>query len=79
MYFIFEDLIHHYLLLLLLLLLLLFTPWEFFTSALAGGLLLELEQQQVSRTFSIPADLNKAVVWMISTCPLISKTSQSLY
>ena len=35
-------------LLLLLLLLLLFTPWEFFTSALADGLSLEFEWQQVS-------------------------------
>ena len=36
------------LLLLLLLLLLLFTPLEFFTSALADGLSLEFERQQVS-------------------------------
>ena len=34
-----------------LLLLLLFTPWEFFTSALADGLSLEFELQQVSKTF----------------------------
>ena len=31
---------------------------------------------QVSRTLlSIMADLNNAVVWMVSTCPLISKSS----
>ena len=34
---------------------------------------------QVFRTLlSILADLNKAVVWMISTCPLISKSSSPL-
>ena len=32
---------------------------------------------QVSRTLlSIPADLNNAVVWIVSTCPLISKSSR---
>ena len=31
---------------------------------------------QVSRTFlCILADLNNAVVWMVSTCPIISKVS----
>ena len=62
--------------LLLLLLLLLFTPWEFFTSVLADGLSLEFEWQQVSRTLiSILAVPNNVLVWMISTRPLISKSS----
>ena len=49
---------------------------EFFTSALADGLSLEFEWQQVSRTLlSILAVLNNAVVWMVSTLPLTSKFS----
>ena len=57
-------------------LLLLLTPWEFFISVLADGLSLEFEWQQVSRTLlSILAVLNNVVVWMVSTCPLISKSS----
>ena len=46
---------------------------------LADGLSLKFEWQQVStisRTlFSILADLNNVVVWMIPACPLISKSS----
>ena len=50
---------------------------KFFTSALPDSLSLEFEWQQVSRTLhSILADLDNAIVWMVSTCPLIS---QSLY
>ena len=48
-----------------LLLLLLFTPWNFFLSALADGLSLEFEWQQVSSTLlSILSNLNNAVVWI---------------
>ena len=37
-----------------------------------------LKSPQVSRTlFSILADLNNAVIWMVSTWPLISKSSNS--
>ena len=58
------------------LLLLLLSPLEFFTSALADGLLLECEWQLVSRTLlSILAVLNNAVVWMVSTQPPTSKSS----
>ena len=49
-----------------------------FTPALAGGFSPEFEWQspQVSRTLlSILAYLNKAVVWMVSTRPVISKSS----
>ena len=49
---------------------------EFFTSALADGLSLEFEWQQVSRTLlSILAVLNNVVVWMVSTRPPTSKSS----
>ena len=49
---------------------------SFFTPALADGFPLEFKGQQVSRTLlSILTDLNNAVVWMISTCSLISKSS----
>ena len=48
-----------------------FTPLEFFTSALADGLSLEFEWQQVSSSHqdssSILAVLNNADVWMVST------------
>ena len=55
---------------------------EFFTSALADGLSLEFEWQQVSSSLqseshllSILAILNNAVVWMVSTHPPNSKSS----
>ena len=51
------------------------TPSEFFTLALADGFSLEFEWQQVSSSLSILADLNNAVVLMLSTRPLISKFS----
>ena len=55
--------------------------WDFFTPSLADGFSLGFEWQQtpqVSRTLlSILADLNNAVVWMVSTSPLISKSSSS--
>ena len=45
-------------------------------SALADGLSLEYEWQQVSRTLlSILCNLNNAVVWMVSTRPLIFNSS----
>ena len=51
-------------------------PRVFFTSALADGFSLEFEWQQVSRTLlRILADLKKDLVWMVSTRPLISKSS----
>ena len=50
--------------------------WEFFIPALADGFPLEFEWQQVSSTLlSILVDVNNAIVWMFSTCPLISKFS----
>ena len=57
--------------------LLLFIPfWEFFTQALADGFSQEFELQHVSRTLlSVLADLRNAVVRMVSTRPLISKSS----
>ena len=55
------------------------TLLEFFTPALANGFSVKFEWQQVSLSFlaplSILADLNNAVGWMVSTCPLISKSS----
>ena len=52
--------------------------WEFFTSANADGFSLDFEWQQVSWTLLIIlADLNNAVVLMVSTHPLISKSSSS--
>ena len=51
------------------------------TPALVDGFPLNLSDSkspQISRTLlSILADLNNAVVWMVSTCPLISKSSCS--
>ena len=68
------------LLLLLLLLLLFFTPLEFFTSVLADGFhwsLSDSKSPQVSRTrLSILAVLSNAVVWIVSTRPLTSKSSR---
>ena len=54
-----------------------FLLYFFFILALADVLSLEIEWKPVSRTLlTILADLNYAVVvWMISTCPLISKFS----
>ena len=50
--------------------------WEFFTPTLTDSFLLEFEWQKVSLTpFSILADLSNDVVWMVSTCSLISKSS----
>ena len=53
--------------------------FEFFKPALADVCLQgvsDSKSPQVSRTFlSIPGDLNNAVVWMVSTHPLISKSS----
>ena len=59
-----------------LLLLLLFYSFEiFFIPRLADGLS-DSKSPQVSRTLlSILASLNSAVVWMVFTCPLISKSS----
>ena len=49
--------------------------WEFFTLVLADSFPLESQSLQVSRTLlSILANPNNAVVWMVSTCPLISKS-----
>ena len=63
-------------------LLCLFTSWEFFTPALADGFLLESEWQQVFSSFqdsllSIQANLNNAVIGMVSTHLLISKSFSS--
>ena len=50
--------------------------WVFCTLALADGLPLEFQWQQVSSSLlSILTDLNNPVVWMVSTRPLISKSS----
>ena len=50
--------------------------WEIFTTALAVDFSLEFEWQQVSRTLlTILVDLNAAIVWMVTTHPLISKSS----
>ena len=53
--------------------------YSFFTSALVGGFYRSLSDNkspQVSRTLlDVLADLNNAIVCMISTCPLISKSS----
>ena len=56
-----------------------FFLWKFFTSALADGFYwsqCDGTFSQVSSTLlSILTDLNNAVVWMVSTRPLISKSS----
>ena len=44
--------------------------WEYFTPALADGFPLEFEWQQIFSTLQ-----DTAVVWMVSTRPLISKSS----
>ena len=50
--------------------------FEFFSPALVDGFSWEFEWHQVSGTLlSILANLNNAVVWMVSTRPLISKFS----
>ena len=58
------------------------TPWEFFASTFANSLswsLSDSKSPQVSRIlFSILADFNNALVWMVSTLPLISKSTSSL-
>ena len=63
----------------ILLLLLLFTPLEFFTSALPDGFSLEFEWQKISSSqqdsFSILVVFNNVVVWMVSTRPTTSKSS----
>ena len=60
--------------------LILFTPLEFFTSVLADGFhwsLSDSNSPQVSRTrLSILAVLCNAVVWIVSTRPLTSKSSR---
>ena len=52
--------------------------WEFFTLVVADDFPLESQWQQVSSIFrtilSILADLNNALVWMVSTRLLISKS-----
>ena len=49
------------------------------TPALADGFSLESEWQQVPRTLlSILVNLNNAVVWIVSSCPPISKSSSLL-
>ena len=56
-----------------------FYSLEFFSSALADGFSLEFEWQQVSRTLlSILAILNNVVILMVSTRPLIFKSSVPL-
>ena len=63
----------------LLFLVIIFTSWKVFSSPLADSLLLESEWQEISRThLSILTDLSNAVVWMVSTLPLISKSSSPL-
>ena len=59
--------------------LLLFSPWEFFSHQLmVFHWNLSDKSPQVSRTLlSIMADLNNAVIWMVSTRLLISKFSSS--
>ena len=55
--------------------------WQFFESVLADGFLSSLSDSKSShvyRTFlSILADLNNAVIWMVCTHPLISKSSSA--
>ena len=49
---------------------------EFFTTTLADGLSQEFEWEQVSRILlSILAVLNNALIWILSTHPLDSKSS----
>ena len=67
----------------IIILLLLFLLFEVFPPALVDVFSLDFKWQKVSkcsRTFlSILTDLNNAVVWMISTRPLISKSSSSYH
>ena len=60
-------------------LLLLFILSELFTPTFAGGLSLEFESPQVTRTLlSILANLSNAVVWIILARSPISNTSSPL-
>ena len=56
-----------------------FTLWEFLTSALADGLSLEFEWQQISSSHhnSSQPELTNAVVWIFSSRPLIFKSTSS--
>ena len=72
----FESWEHNLLLLLLLLIIIIIIIYSLESSSLSWWFLLEFEWQQVSRTLpSILADVNKAVVCMVSTCHLIPKSS----
>ena len=55
------------------------TSWEFFPSVLANGLPLDFEWHQVFSSLQdssqYSGDLNNAVVWMVSTRPLIFNSS----
>ena len=48
---------------------------EFSTLVLADGLSLEFEWQQVSSSLQDSSHLNNALIWMVSTRPLTSKSS----
>ena len=65
-------------LLIIIIIIITYLIWEFFPPALADGFPLESEYKyrQVSRTLlCILADLNKAVLWMVSTHLIIYKSS----
>ena len=48
--------------------------WEFFTPAIADGFSQDFKWQVSRILLSILADLNNAVVWIVSTSPVISKS-----
>ena len=57
------------------LLIIIVIPCKFFTPALADDLSLNSKSPKVSRTLlSFLVNFNNTIVWMISTCPLISKS-----
>ena len=72
---------NRFFILILLLVLLLFF-WEFFSQTIAECFPLEFVWRQVSSSprtvLSILADLNNAVIWIVSTRPLIFKSSSPL-
>ena len=56
-----------------------YTPFWVYSPALADGFSLVFDWKQISRTLlSILTDLNNAVIWMVSTCPMISKCSRPI-
>ena len=50
-----------------------------FLTRFLSGVIASVKSQVSMTVFSIVADFNKAIVWMVSTCPLLSNSSRNLY